>query len=126
MAGNSKRQGLASLGGLVYSTDQGRMCPDCEAPIDDCVCSESDAVLGSGKVVIGVETKGRKGKGVTLIKALAMTQSELELCAQKLKKHCGTGGSVKGAVIEIQGDQRLKIQTFLAGLNIKSVISGRI
>lgn len=126
MAGNSKRQGLSALGGLVYSTDQGRMCPDCEAPVDSCVCGESDGVLGSGKVVLAMETKGRKGKGVTLIKELAMNQSELTLFAQKIKKHCGTGGSVKGAVIEIQGDQRLKIQAYLAGLNIKSVISGRV
>ncbi len=126
MAGNTKRGGMSALGGLVYSTDQGRMCPDCEAPIDACVCSDAETLLGSGRVVVGLETKGRKGKGVTVIKELAMTQAALEACAQQLKKHCGTGGSVKGAVIEIQGDQRLKIQTFLAGMQIKSVVSGKV
>ena len=101
---------------LVYSTDSGRIK---QAPTEQVI--ESD-----GTVRIRRETKGRKGKGVTVIKELAMTQAALEACAQQLKKHCGTGGSVKGAVIEIQGDQRLKIQTFLAGMQIKSVVSGKV
>ncbi len=124
MGGKSKSQGLASLGGLVYSTESGRLCPACEHPIADCQCSKADVILGSGRVTLGHETKGRKGKGVTLIKELGMTSQGLDLCAQQLKKHCGTGGSVKGNVIEIQGDQRLKIQAFLAGQGITAKLTG--
>lgn len=124
MSGKSKSQGFSTVGGLVYSTEAGRLCPGCEQPIGDCSCSDADLILGSGRVTIGHETKGRKGKGVTLIKELAMTGVALNRCAQELKKHCGTGGSVKGNVIEIQGDQRLKIQTLLAAKGISAKLTG--
>lgn len=109
---------------LVYSTDQGRLCPDCEHSIDDCQCDNAGKVLGSGNVKIQLETKGRKGKGVTLVKELAMTAEELKTLTKKLKNHCGVGGSLKDGTIEIQGDQRSKIQTFLESQGIKAKISG--
>lgn len=100
---------------LVYSTDQGRI-EDNE--------DTSDQVLGSGNVKIQLETKGRKGKGVTLVKELAMTADELKVMAKKLKNHCGVGGAVKDGTIEIQGDQRSKVQAFLADQGIKSKLAG--
>ena len=109
---------------LVYSTDRGRICPECDYAIDDCQCNDSAAILGSGKVKIQLETKGRKGKGVTLIKELAMTADELKVLGKKLKNHCGVGGSVKDGVIEIQGDQRQKVLDFLTGIDIKAKIAG--
>lgn len=48
---------------LVYSTDQGRLCPGCEQPASECQCKKEDPI-GSGKVLIALETKGRKGKRV--------------------------------------------------------------
>lgn len=87
---------------LVYSTDQGRICPECENSLDDCICNDSSKVLGSGNVKIQLETKGRKGKGVTLVKDLAMTAEELKVIGKKLKNHCGVGGSVKDGTVEIQ------------------------
>jgi translation initiation factor 1 len=59
-----------------------------------------------GIVRISRETKGRKGKGVTLIGGLPLAQKDLKALAKKLKAKCGTGGTVKEGVIEIQGDQR--------------------
>jgi translation initiation factor 1 len=67
------------------------------------------------------ETKGRKGKGMTTISGLELAEKELkDLCSQ-LKKMCGTGGAVKNAVIEIQGDNRDKIKATLEqlGHNVK-------
>lgn len=62
--------------------------------------------MGDGIVRVGRETKGRKGKGVTLIKGVPLAPEQLaELCTQ-LKKKCGSGGAVKEGVIEIQGDHR--------------------
>ena len=63
----------------------------------------------SGKPVpvrVGRETKGRGGKGVTLITGLRLSVAELEALAGDLKRRCGCGGTVKDGVIEIQGDQR--------------------
>ena len=109
---------------LVYSTDQGRTCPECENSLENCSCNDATKVLGSGNVKIQLETKGRKGKGVTLVKDLAMTTDELKVIGKKLKNHCGVGGSVKDGTVEIQGDQREKIKAFLEGQGIKAKIAG--
>ncbi|MEH6472039.1 MAG: translation initiation factor Sui1 [Halopseudomonas sp.] len=95
-----------SFGGLVYSTDQGRMCPDCSQPVDQCVCGQDSVPTGDGIVRVSRETKGRKGKGVTLISGLPLSATELKQLAKKLKQRSSTGGAVKDGVIEIQGDQR--------------------
>lgn len=105
------------LGGLVYSTDQGNMCPQCSKPIKECQCSanaEQQRISQlDGIVRISRETKGRKGKGVTLVKGLALNDKELKSLAKIMKQKCGTGGAVKDGVIEIQGDQRQLLKTFL-------------
>lgn len=95
-----------SSGGLVFSTEQGRMCPDCRQPKDDCRCGQTDPAAGGGIVRVSRETKGRKGKGVTLITGIPLGGSELKTYAKSLKAKCGTGGTVKDGVVEIQGDQR--------------------
>ncbi len=93
--------------GLVYSTEAGRLCPDCGAPKDQCQCSrESEIPQGDGIVRVSRETKGRKGKGVTLVTGVPLAEKELKALAKQLKAKCGTGGTVKNGVIEIQGDQR--------------------
>ena len=52
------------------------------------------------------QTKGRKGKGVTLINGLPLAAKELKNLAKVLKQKCGCGGAVKNGIIEIQGDHR--------------------
>ena len=59
------------------------------------------------------ETKGRKGKGVTLVTGVALPEEELKQLGTRLKQLCGTGGTVKDGVIEIQGDHRDKLFTWL-------------
>jgi translation initiation factor 1 len=61
---------------------------------------------GDGVVRIQRETKGRKGKGVTLIMGVLLTPAELKKLAKELKQKCGVGGAVKDGIIEIQGDVR--------------------
>ncbi|HKK56044.1 translation initiation factor Sui1 [Marinobacter sp.] len=95
-----------SDGGLVFSTEQGRMCPDCREPLADCHCDEARVPAGDGVVRVSRETKGRKGKGVTLIKGIPLAGPELKAYAKLLKASCGTGGTVKDGVVEIQGDHR--------------------
>jgi len=91
-------------GGLVYSTDAGRMCPGCRQPITACVCKQQAMPAGDGIVRVSRETKGRAGKGVTLVKGLALDAAALAQTAKQLKATCGCGGTVKAGVIEIQGD----------------------
>jgi translation initiation factor 1 len=93
--------------GLVYSTGQGRMCPGCSQPVASCTCrAAGGAAKGDGVVRVLRETKGRKGKGVTLITGVPLAGEELDALARKLKKRCGSGGTVRDGVIEIQGDHR--------------------
>jgi len=61
---------------------------------------------GDGVVRVGRETKGRKGKGVTVVTGVPLTGVALEELATRLKKRCGSGGTVREGVIEIQGDHR--------------------
>ena len=102
-----------SNGRLVYSTGAGRLCPECARPIADCRCKRSkpaqpSAVLpkGDGVVRVSRETKGRKGKGVTVITGVPLAGDALDELATRLKKRCGSGGTVHEGVIEIQGDHR--------------------
>lgn len=91
----------------VYSCESGRLCPDCGKAVKQCRCSNQPAPSkGDGIVRIQRETKGRKGKGVTLITGLPLAAGELKKLAKTLKQKCGTGGTIKEGVIEIQGDHR--------------------
>ena len=101
-------------GGLVYSTDAGRMCPDCRRPVASCHCSQNKPVLKTGGVVrVSRETKGRGGKSVTLVKGLALDALALALLGKQLKTTCGSGGTVKNGVIEVQGDHADMLVTVL-------------
>ncbi|TKB28080.1 stress response translation initiation inhibitor YciH [Desulfopila sp. IMCC35006] len=83
----------------VYSTDHGRIRPAGSKP-------QKSAPAGDGIVRIGRETKGRKGKGVTIISGVPLDATGLQALAQDLKRKCGSGGTVKEGRIEIQGDHR--------------------
>lgn len=91
-------------GGLVYCTEHGKMCPACAKPMPACVCGQTQAVTGDGTIRVRLETKGRKGKGVTLITGVPLASAELAQLGKQLKQQCGSGGTVKEGVIEIQGD----------------------
>ncbi|EIK53545.1 translation initiation factor SUI1 [Stutzerimonas stutzeri TS44] len=99
-----KTTSLASLGGLVYSTDAGRHCPDCAQPLDVCLCKQSAIPEGDGIARVRRESKGRGGKTVTTITGVPLAEVELKELASALKRRCGTGGALKDGVIEIQGD----------------------
>lgn len=99
-----KSTSLAGLGGLVYSTDAGRHCPDCAQPLDACVCKQGAVPQGDGIARVRRESKGRGGKTVTTISGVPLAEGELKELASALKRRCGTGGALKDGVIEIQGE----------------------
>ena len=90
--------------GLVYSTDHGKMCPGCNKAISNCACSKEESIASKGPIKIRRETKGRKGKGVTVISNIPLTLSEIKNLAKELKTKAGTGGTAKNGTIEIQGE----------------------
>ncbi|MBL0715991.1 MAG: translation initiation factor Sui1 [Desulfosarcina sp.] len=104
-----------NTGGLVYSTESGRMCPDCRQPVAVCDCRRRapKPSAGDGVVRVGRETKGRKGKGVTTVTGVPLDQDALKRLAKQLKQQCGTGGTVKNGIIEIQGDHRERLMAAL-------------
>ncbi len=93
--------------GIVYSTEHGKMCPDCGEATAKCRCRQKQpAPQRDGIVRVSRETKGRKGKGVTLITGVPLHPEGLRNLAKELKQTCGSGGTVKEGIIEIQGDHR--------------------
>ena len=92
---------------IVFSSEHGRMCPHCGRPVARCACRASPRALrGDGIVRVRREVKGRRGKTVTTISGLPLSGDALRELAAELKRRCGTGGSTKDGVIEIQGDHR--------------------
>jgi len=107
---------------LVYTTSFGSACPECSQPIKKCACRENKKKVvpqTDGKVRLSYETAGRKGKGVTLIAGLPLSEEKLLVLAKQLKSQFGIGGSVKDKTIELQGDQREKTAAELRKLGYK-------
>lgn len=119
----SKRSGR-----LVYSTDSGRSCPQCRQVVSRCRCrTQSSAAKpdsGDGVVRLHHERKGRKGKGVTLIRGLALGDDDLAALAKQLKSACGVGGTVKDRVIEVQSADREKLRALLVAQGYQVKIAG--
>lgn len=120
-----KLQSLADLGGLVYSTDAGRMCPACRQPVAHCICKLAAAVPATDGVVrVQRETKGRGGKAVTLVRGVPLAAGALAALGKQLKAACGSGGTVKDGAIEVQGDHVERVMGLLQGQGYKVKRSG--
>ena len=109
---------------LVYSTDAGRMCPDCGRPARDCRCSARRANEPVPVRVVArlrVEKAGRGGKTVSVVYDLPRNAAFLEELCQDLKRACGAGGAVRDDAIEIQGDLRDRLRALLSkrGFGVK-------
>jgi translation initiation factor 1 len=66
-----------------------------------------------GVVRLFFETKGRGGKGVTVVRGLGLAEADLVALGKKLKAACGVGGTAKDGVIELQGDHRDRVLELL-------------
>ena len=92
-------------GGLVYSTDAGRMCPLCRKAVTLCQCGKKVGTGSTDAVVrVSRETKGRAGKGVTVVRGVPLDPVALVALGKQLKASCGSGGTVKDGTIEVQGN----------------------
>ncbi|MEO6897479.1 MAG: translation initiation factor Sui1 [Caldimonas sp.] len=100
--------------GLVYSTEGGRMCPSCRRPVADCACAAPRAAPPTGVARVGREKAGRGGKTVTVVRDLPLDDAALAALGRRLKAACGTGGTTRDGVLELQGDHRDAVLAFLA------------
>lgn len=82
------------------------MCPGCRQPVAACACKAAAAAapVGDGIARVSRQSKGRGGKTVTLVKGLALDPVALAALGKQLRTACGSGGTVKDGVLEVQGD----------------------
>ena len=110
---------------IVYSTGVGALCPNCRRAVLNCVCPKgAPGAAGEVKIRVGRATQGRAGKGVTTVTGLPVPLAELEALATRLKKRCGSGGTVRDGVIEIQGEHRDTVLALLKGAGWDAKRSG--
>ncbi len=110
----SRRDGA---GGLVYSTERGgRTCPVCRQALADCRCKAQAAhavPAGDGIARVRLEKAGRGGKTVTTVRGVPLAADALATLGRQLRASCGTGGTTKDGVIELQGDHAERVLALL-------------
>jgi len=108
----------------VYTTSSGRICPKCGRPVDSCNCKKTIQPTGDGVIRIFRDSKKRKGKTVTIITGLSLSNEDLRLLHSELKQKCGSGGSIKEGNLEIQGDFREIIHSELKKRGFNAKLAG--
>ncbi|MGE5618174.1 MAG: translation initiation factor Sui1 [Sphingomonadaceae bacterium] len=113
----------------VYDSDLGRICPSCGKPVKGCVCQAKKVIPQAGPKNDGVvrvsrDRRNRHGKTVTVVTGVPGHPAAVEDLATKLKRLCGSGGTVKEGVIEIQGDHRDLVLSKLLEMGYKAKLAG--
>jgi translation initiation factor 1 len=103
--------------GVVYSTTDGDLRKARDPKL-------KERRADGDRVKVRREVAGRRGKAVTTVSGVAVDDAALKELAGKLKKRCGGGGSVKGGVIEIQGDHRYVVVEILKAEGYTPVLAG--
>lgn len=99
------------------------MCPACRKPLAQCVCKAQRAggPVGDGVVRVSRESKGRGGKTVTLVRGLPLDAAALAALGKRLRSACGTGGTAKDGVLEVQGDHAERVVELLKAEGFSNV-----
>ncbi len=111
----------------VYSTDHGRLCPHCGQAQADCrykALAAAARPAADGPVRVSRESKGRGGKTVTLVRGLPLADADLQALGKRLRSACGSGGTAKDGVLEIQGDHRERVLALLLAEGFKAKAAG--
>ena len=107
---------------VVYSTDDpvaGKRCPKCGRY--PCRCPKTVSLPPEEQTArLHRERKGRKGKTVTVVRGLQLSEGDLDALGKALRRHCGSGGTVKDGAIEVQGDHRDRVAAELQRLGYKT------
>ena len=91
------------------------MCPTCRQPQATCACAAAarTALRGDGRVRVRLEKAGRGGKAVTVVRGLALDDEAIGQLGKQIRAACGSGGTAKDGVVEIQGDHVAKVVAWL-------------
>jgi translation initiation factor 1 len=116
--------GLAGLAGLVVKETPPVSAADLAANVKAIAQAKADAQKAKDVVRVSRETKGRGGKAVTLVSGITMTDKDLDALGKQLKAACGSGGTVKDGVIEVQGDHIDRIVALLVAQGYKAKRAG--
>ncbi len=102
------------------------MCPVCRKPIAQCACKRVTAAAppSDGPIRVLRESKGRGGKTVTIVRGVPLSPPDLDSLGKQLKSACGSGGTVKDGVIEVQGDHCDKVMALLQAQGYKGKRAG--
>jgi translation initiation factor 1 len=103
----------------VWSSDQGDLRKK-----DDASKQHQSLPPNQQTIYLHRDSKGRHGSPMTLVKNLVLSQEEMKSLAKRLKQACGSGGTVKEGIIEIQGEHREKIAEELKKIGYKVKIAG--
>jgi translation initiation factor 1 len=107
---------------VVFSSESGRLCPDCAKAIGACVCAALKKLTvpqGGTAARVKRENKGRGGKTVTVVTDLPLNAIDLEALGKKLRTRCSAGGTTRDGVIEVQGDHVETVFAFLVAEGFK-------
>ena len=116
--------GLAQLSGLIVKETPPVSAADLAANVKAITQAKADAQKVKDVVRVSRETKGRGGKAVTLVSGIVMADKDLDALGKQLKATCGSGGTVKEGVIEVQGDHIDRIVALLVAQGYKAKKSG--
>lgn len=100
------------------------MCPKCRKAIGACACAAAPRPGGDGNIRVSRDSKGRGGKVVTVVRGVPLDALALGQLGKELRAACGSGGTVKDGVVEIQGDHVQRILDLLSAKGWKPKLSG--
>ncbi len=93
------------------------MCPACRLAISACACAATSASTpgraGDAVVRVSLDSKGRGGKSVTVVRGLRLDAVALADLGKRLRTQCATGGTVRDATLELQGDHCERVISLL-------------
>ena len=116
--------GLAGLAGLVVKETPPVSAADLATQVKAIAQGKADAQKAKDVVRVSRETKGRGGKAVTLVTGITLADKDLDALGKQLKAACGSGGTVKDGVIEVQGDHIDRVVALLVAQGYKAKKSG--
>jgi translation initiation factor 1 len=110
----------------VYFTDAGRTCPACRQALADFRCADAarQVIVGDGRVRVSCEKAGRGGKKVTMARGLPLPADDLAALGKCLRSTCGTCGTVREGVLELQGDHAERVTARLQAEGFAAKRSG--
>lgn len=116
--------GLANLAGLVVQETPPESAADLATKVKNIAHAKAEAQKSKDVVRVSRETKGRGGKAVTLVTGISLPDKDLDALGKQLKASCGSGGTVKDGVIEVQGDHVDRIIALLLAQGFKAKRAG--